>query len=197
MMERGQIHVLEGIFAAILLVMSLEFALQITAVTPMTESTSSQHIENQQKAVAQDVLEATAEDQSLKSAVLYWDHDGYEYHDSGEEGIYYNGMPERHELGEELKTTFTDRGIAYNLRVNYIDDGELQSRMIVNQGEPSDQAVVATRKITLYDSDSLYDSESAQTGPPLQDAENDFYIPNEGSGELYNVVELELIVWRM
>nr|WP_306055573.1 hypothetical protein [Natronococcus sp. AD5] len=163
----------------------------------MTESTSSQHIENQQEAVAHDLLEATAEDGSLKSAVLYWDHVNYEYHDSSKEGLYHNDMPESLTLGKELKTSFTDRGIAYNLRVNYMDDGETRSWVVVNQGEPTDQSVTATQKITLYDSDSFYDENEDDTGEELQNNEHNFYISDEGSGELYNVVEIELIVWRM
>jgi len=59
--DRAQAHTLEAFAAAILLVAALTFALQATAVTPLSASTSNQHIENQQRAVATDLLATSAE----------------------------------------------------------------------------------------------------------------------------------------
>ncbi|RQH03185.1 DUF7288 family protein [Natrarchaeobius oligotrophus] len=195
-MERGQIHALEGILAAVLLVLSLVFALQVSAVTPMTESTSSQHIENQQRAVGTDLLQAAAEDGSLKAAVLYWDNDSATYHGSNPDGIYTNDLPDELRLGSELERTLTDRGIAYNLEVNYVDDGEVRSRTIVKQGEPSDHAVTATQVLTLYEGDPLTDESGDPDGTGLGEGTT-FYAPNESDEPLYNVVEIELRLWRM
>ncbi|RQG89837.1 hypothetical protein EA462_07410 [Natrarchaeobius halalkaliphilus] len=195
-MARGQIHALEGILAAVLLVLSLVFALQVSAVTPMTESTSSQHIENQQRAVGQGLLEAAAEDGSLKTALLYWDNDAETYHGSNEDHRYTSGLPDDLRLGSELRRTITERGIAFNLHVNYVDDGEISSRTLVTQGEPSDHAVTVTETVTLFEDDTLFDSSGDPTDVTLQDAE-EFYVPNEADGALYNVVEIELRLWRM
>lgn len=70
---RAQVHTLESIVAGLLLMASVVFALQMTAVTPLSASTSSQHIENQQQASAEGVLAAAAESGALRRAVLYWD----------------------------------------------------------------------------------------------------------------------------
>lgn len=206
MRERGQALTLEGSIAAVLLVMSLMFALQVSAVTPLTESTSSQHIENQQKELGQDVLATAAEDGTLKSTVLFWD-DGYVGASEEAEGAYANGIPddEAHhdsinardhrdvlEFGELLADTFSDRGIAYNIRVNYVEDGERNSRQLVDQGKPSNHAVTVTQMITLYEDDTLYsDGETELSGET-------FYIEHENEdSSVYNVVEVELVIWRM
>ncbi|MFP8952162.1 hypothetical protein ACLI4Z_04185 [Natrialbaceae archaeon A-arb3/5] len=197
MREKGQIHAIEGIFAAIVLILSLVFALQVSAVTPMTESTSSQHIENQQKAVGQDLLQAGSENDSLKPVLTYWDLEQERYHDPDTDGIATADLRTELEFGSELATTLTDRGIAFNLHVNYLEDGTIYSRTVVNQGEPSDHAVTATTMVTLYESDRFYDSDGSPTETTLAEGEDDFYIPNEGSGPVYNVAEMELVIWRM
>lgn len=214
MRERGQALTLEGSIAAVLLITSLIFALQVSAVTPLTESTSSQHIENQQKEVGQDVLAVAAEDGTLKSTVLYWDQEAERHRGAhpDEEG-YTGGIPSSGdelaeddseaeypdviELGELLERTFSDRGIAYNIHLNYLeeDEGDIehQSQPLVNQGEPSNHAVTVTRTITLYDSDTLY-SDGAQLG----DSDTEFFADNiDEDSRLYNVIEIELVIWRM
>jgi len=71
--DRAQAHTLEAFAAAILLVAALTFALQATAVTPLlSASTSNQHIENQQRAVATDLLATSAENGDLEAAILHW-----------------------------------------------------------------------------------------------------------------------------
>ena len=64
--DRGQAHTLEAFAAAILIVVGLTFALQATAVTPLSASTSNQHLENQQRAVATDLLETSAANGDLR-----------------------------------------------------------------------------------------------------------------------------------
>ncbi|RQG95838.1 DUF7288 family protein [Natrarchaeobius chitinivorans] len=198
--DRGQIHTLEGILAAIFLVLSLLFALQASAVTPMTESTSSQHIQNQQQAVGDDLLKATAENGSLKSAVLYWDYTENAYPGTNADGVYNHNFPEELQLATELERALTDRGIAFNLNVNYIDDGEVYSFELIKQGKPSDHSVVSTQTLTLYENDEFteYDGgEIRNSGTKLVEKEDEFDVPNESDGKLYNVVEIELIIWRM
>ena len=68
--DRGQAYTLEAIIASVLLISSLVFALQVTVVTPLSASTSNQHIENQQRASAAGVLTAAQETGALKDAVL-------------------------------------------------------------------------------------------------------------------------------
>lgn len=69
-MMRGQAHTLEAFAAALLLISGLIFALQATAVTPLSASTSNQHIQNQQQLIASDILTTSAENETLQDALL-------------------------------------------------------------------------------------------------------------------------------
>ena len=86
--DRGQAHTVEAFIAALLLVSGLLFAMQATAVTPLSASTSNQHIENQQRALAGDLLSTAAADGSLTEAVLYWNATNRSFHDSRPVGHY-------------------------------------------------------------------------------------------------------------
>ena len=196
---RGQAHTVEAFGAAVILVVSLLFAMQVTAVTPLSASTSSQHIENQQQAVAEDVLRAADGDGELESAVLYWNASEKAFHGlESEEDTHYspNEFADRTAVGERLNETFTDRGIAYNLHVNHVDNESRAQQRIVYSGEPSDHAVGATRLLTLYEGDSLYDASETETDTRLNESET-FYVGNTANESFYGVVEVEVIVWRM
>ncbi len=167
-MDRAQAHTLEAFTAALLVVSAVVFALQATAVTPLTASTSNQHIENQEKAIADDLLSVTAADGRLREAVLYWDTTSEQFVGSNDEGVYANGGPPN-AFGDVLNTTFgnvsmndpsgdvvSTRGrIAYNVFVVYrLPNGESRQQTMVYMGSPSDNAVVATRTVTLFDGES-------------------------------------------
>jgi len=119
---RGQAHTLEAIIASLLLLSSIVFALQITAVTPLSASTSNQHIENQQQASAEGILSMTKESGALEDAVLFWNASGDRFHNTTVATDYYTRtMPT--EFGRILERSFGERGIAYNVYVTYLTDG--------------------------------------------------------------------------
>jgi hypothetical protein len=210
---RGQAHTLEGIVAALLLLTSLVFALQVTAVTPLSASTSSQQLENQQQSVAEGTLAAADEANALKPAILYGNDsadgrvDGrFGFHQTSGEAYYVNEPP-RNRFGEILQGTLGDRGLAYNVYVRYqTSDGGTARQRMVYQGNPSDNAVATQRTVTLYDDDLLYKPESdgdtgdfdtaVPTGTTVKSAGDDFYVNYDADGPLFNVVEVEVVVWR-
>jgi hypothetical protein len=202
--ERGQAHTLEGVVASLLLLSSLVYALQVTAVTPLSASTSNQHIENQEQASASGLL-ATAADKprpggdALKAAVLYWDESAGAFHQLSA-GPYQNdaGFPADFTLGTMLQDGFSDRGIAYNVYFHFQTDSGKATERLVYRGAPSDNAVSASRTVTLYDDDELYEAdESLDTGTTVGGTSN-FYAPDVDSpSAVYNVVRVEVVVWRM
>lgn len=213
-MDRGQAHALEGVAAGILLLAGLLFALQSTVITPLSASTSNQHIENQQEAMAEGLLTTTAEDGSLKEALLFWGQEQssqYQFHCASGEFRYYTGDPADSlcdasvpdylpptEFGRQLKNTFGE-GIATNVRVQYLDSGAEKSQKVVFQGDPSDNAVRATTTVVLYDGDRLLASDGSE-GPTLKNAEAAYFAPDQFDGageEIYNVVRVEVIIWRI
>ncbi|WP_181685845.1 DUF7288 family protein [Halorhabdus salina] len=145
---RAQAHTLEGIIAGLLVLSSIGFALQVTAVTPLSASTSSQHIQNQQRAAATGVLASAAESGALERAVLSWNESGPSFHETGPRGRYASAPP--NDFGALLTETFDRRSIAYNVDISYaIPGGERRRIQMVYQGVPSDSAVRASRLVTL------------------------------------------------
>jgi len=191
--DRGQAHTLEAFTAALLLVGSILFALQVTAVTPLTASTSSQHIENQQLQVARGVLDSGVENGSLRETVLNWNDSAGKFVGASDEGYYVTGGPSNTTFGAMLNRTFLDRGIAVNVNVLYITTGgDLRSERLVYLGTPSDNAVAVSRAITLHDDETLGNGSTT-----LENASSYFASDVDSDGDLFNVVRVEVIVWRM
>ena len=190
---RGQAYTLEAVIASLLLVSSLVFALQVTAVTPLSASTSNQHIENQQRASASGVLTAAQEADALKDAVLYWNDSAEEYYDAERLTYYTNSYPPN-EFGNITERAFDGRGLAVNVLV-YYNESEEPSRMVY-RGEPSDNAVSASRTVTIYNGSELA---APGTSTTVENATSfDEVVPYDGTGgTVYNVVRVEVTVWRM
>jgi hypothetical protein len=195
---RGQAHTLEAFAAALLLLGGVVFALQVTALTPLTASTSSQHIENQQGAMAEGVLSAGVANDSLKPTLLYWSESEGRFHGGSYRSAYVGGGPPTR-WGQTLNDTFTESGIAFNVNVYYVDgSGNRQKRELVYRGVASDNAVTATRTVTLRDDDTLYDRSMDETDVTVAGSETYFasadIAPNSA---VYNVLVVEVVVWRM
>jgi hypothetical protein len=190
--ERGQAYTLEAFIAALLLVSSLTFALQVTAVTPLSASTANQHIENQQRSSASGVLAAADERGALEEAVLYWDHENETFHDPTRLDYYTNDYPPN-TFGEMLDRAFGGRGLAVNVFVH--TEGDRRPQQMVYHGEPSDNAASASRTVTLYDDDWVRDENG---DPDQQVSDVPFYTSDAHPDSLvYNVVRVEVVVWRM
>lgn len=192
---RGQAHTLEGIAAALLIISSIVFALQVTAVTPLTASTASQHVETQYDRAAVGVLTTAANQRNLGSTLRYWNESGARFHGSSEEG-YYVGRAPPTAFGDQLRVAFEDAGVAYNVDLTYIaTDGSRQERRVVHFGQPSDTAVTARRTVVLSDTQPILDSAGDPTDVTL--AEGRYFAPDAYDGHLYNVVVVEVTIWRM
>lgn len=190
---RGQAFTLESIVAAMLLVGGLVFALQATAVTPLSASTSSQHIENQHQATARGALLTAAEHGTLRVAVLNWNATGDRFY--GASNTYFTDHPEN-AFGDLLDRAFGQRGIVYNVYVSYENEADEQRRQtMVYRGEPSDNAIIASVPVALYDDDERYNATESATGETIN--ASSFYASDTAPGSgVYNVVSVELIVWR-
>jgi hypothetical protein len=190
--ERGQALTLEAVTAAIVLLVSIGFALQMTAVTPLSASTSSQHLENQLQKTGEGLLASTAADGSLQRAVLDYDESTGQFNGADSAVAFHRSGPPDNAFGDALNETYGDRNIAYNVVVHYqTADGGREREVMISQGDPSDHAVSASRTITLDDGDELAD------GTELRDA-GGFYAPDtDPDGPLYNVVRVEVIAWRI
>ena len=199
--DRAQAHTVEAFIAALLLVSGLLFAMQATAVTPLSASTSNQHIENQQRALTGDLLSTAAEDGSLQEAVLYWNTSRGAFQDSPEQG-YYTDSGSQTAFLSALNETLAERRIAYNVRLRVHNTTGTPSRRtvsMVEMGRPSDNAVTASRTIILSDSATLTGSDPQSLSTVADDADASFYAPDADpdSDLLYNRVEVRVTTWRM
>lgn len=192
--ERGQALTLEAVSGAILLLLAIGFALQMTAVTPLSASTSSQHLENQLRASGEGVLASTAESGALESAVLNWNESEGEFHNASDTGYYRSGPPDN-EFGDALDRAFGDRNIAYNVIVHHqLADGSRFTQRMIYQGKPSDHAVSASRTVPLFDADNL----TANGGGPTVQNASTYFAEDAATGDsLYNLVRVEVIAWRI
>jgi len=187
---RAQAHTLEAFMAALLLVAGLIIATQATAVTPLSASTSNQHIENQEAIGAADVLATTNERGDLRETLLYWE-DG-EFVGADDPGYYTGMVDDENPVHGAFEEAFDARGVAFNVDVLYFEeDGTRDDQRMVDQGDPSDNAATASIRVPLYTDDELHggDSIAAETyfAPPDSDAR----------GTLYTVVEVRIVVWRV
>lgn len=204
--NRGQAHALEAFTAAVLLLAGLLFALQATAVTPLSASTSNQHLENQQRAMTADLMAVMEHDGALEEAVLNWKDGGFgektntSFLDGPDpsalidDSVYSNpeNISRFGEFGARINETLVDEGSSLNVYVIYEnDDGVKEWVPIVFMGTPSDNSVVATRSVVLTDGDRLPD------GTAIGSGEGAYFAPDRSPGDpLYTVLEVRIVVWQ-
>jgi len=196
--SRGQALSLEGIVAGIILLSAVGFALQVTAVTPLSPSTSSQHVENQIQSTSEGALDSAAERGVLADSVLYWNDSVGRFHDASPDAEHYQGLPsDGLAISDTLNRTFADRNVAYNLRIRYHTDEGLETQQFIEQGRASDHAVTASRTLVVHESDPLVEADGTK-GARLGDSGTSFYAPNLDTDEsLYNVLHVEVVAWRI
>lgn len=192
---RGQAHTLEGVTAGLLLVLALLLSLQASVATPLTASTASQHLGNQLQGEASGLVSTTHADGQLRETLLYWNETEGTFHGTGAIGFYASGGPPT-AFGERLNETF-EGDVAYTVDLHYVAGGNLETRTLVRLGTPADNAVTVTRTVTLYDGDRLGASDGGRTETELGDAAT-FFAPDAApDGPLYNVVDVEVVVWQI
>ena len=193
--SRGQAYTLEALVSALLLLGTIVFALQATAVTPQSASTADAHSQAQLERVAGGVLDAARERGAIRATVLYWDNAEAEFHGLGrDQSAYENGaLPTA--FGAMLNESFGDHAVVYNVDVRYYDQtGAVQTRTVLDSGTPSDDAARVTALVTLYDDDVLYLGDETESTRPLSNAT--FYAPDSSPASgLYNVVTVEVVLW--
>lgn len=214
--DRAQVFTLEAVIAAVLILGSVAFALQVVAVTANTPSTADEGIDAQHRGIVEGVLDGSIENESLHATLLYWNESAGAFHgtpaaksdnESGE-GSGNGPQPERSyvaespptDFGDLLDQAFDDRQVRYNVALTYSSSaGDTDSKRLVSQGTPSDDAVRVAATVTLYEDDRLFDSSESPTNTTLGelDYENgEFYAPNaDPDSSVYTVVRVEVVVW--
>jgi hypothetical protein len=203
--DRAQAFTIEGLSAALVVTAALVFSLQAVVVTPTTRGTVDEDVRSELRQEATDVLTvtATADPDDLSYMVRYWESNRRTFHDAvnAEVGYGLDGPPGT--FGETLTATFGGRNYLYNVElVHRTDDpGRTESVTMVRQGFPDENAVVASRTVTLYDNQTLTapgsgTAELHEYDTDFGDGDDGYYpVPDAVEGPVYNVVEVRLIVW--
>lgn len=194
--DRGQSYTLESIAAGVVVLSAVAFAIQATAVTPLSVSTASEHVENQEREVADTLLAQAARNGTLRAAVLYWNPDNRTFVNATAEG--YLGRTPDNTFGNQLARVFSENEVAVNVYVGYDTPNGPKRRTMVYQGTPSDNAVSASRSLVLMDEDELRGPYANRTLNGTTNATDAFYAPDvTPNGSVYNVAEVRIVAWRI
>lgn len=195
--DRAQMHTLEGVAAATIMLLVIIYAIEATSMTPLTSSTANLHVETEVALLGQDILGALdyAEpgyNSKLKSDIAAWNGktytwNGTKYMEKGNASYSQNNLTNN--LTNIMSATLTSQGIAHNVELMWLTDNGTSfsslSSMVYN-GNPSDNAVIVSRKLTLHDGDINF---TKYPGNPLEDIDT--------TTNLYNIIEIRLTLWRM
>ena len=193
--RRGQSFTIEAVVAAILLLGTVFFVVQVGGVTPTTASTSSQEVPDHHRAVAAGALDAALREGQVRPALLYWNETNGTFWGAEEYGAYVDGSAPT-AFAETLNASFDGLSVAYNVDLVVVVDGEQQRHSLVQQGTPSDDAVAVSRLVTLYDEDALYDEYWHETNVTVNESAT--YLIGEDTAPtspVYAVVRVEVVVW--
>jgi hypothetical protein len=193
--EKAQLHTLEGVAAASIMLIVIIYAIDATSMTPLTASTSSVHVEAELRAMGQDIFNILdyAEPgyiSKLKMDIAAWD--GKEYIWSGSNYTVKgtaNVTGNLTNITELLNATLIRKGTAHNLDVVFLSCRPDNTTYPVNvkiifNGDPSNNAVIISRKIVLQDTDI-----NTNYSGPIEDI--------DPYSNFRNIVDIKLTLWRM
>lgn len=111
--EKGQMHTMEGVAAATIMLLVIVYAIDATSMTPLTSSTANVHVETELQVLGQDILGALdyAEpgyNSNLTNDILRWNGkeyiwDGTNYMEKGNASYSQNNLTNN--LTNNLKYT--------------------------------------------------------------------------------------------
>lgn len=194
--ESGQMHTLEGIMSAGIMIMVMVFVVQGTSLTPLSSSSTNQHVQLELMNLGQDLLTTldynagTNSISPLKKSILSWNGmeyvwDGSRYVDVASKSVIMNN-----DLTQTLNFALNGWGTAYDVEVIYIDfRGNVTSKKMIWNGNPSENSISVSKVVAIHNSDiSRYNTKfGEQTGIPDLDTTTDFY----------NLLDVKLTLWRM
>lgn len=194
--DKAQLHTLEGVAAATILILVITYVIDATSMTPLTSSTSNVHMESELKAFGQDILNTMdyAEpgySSKLRSDIANWDGKGYAWNGTGyvRKGLNGPGIELKNNLTDALRQILISRSIQHDVEITYVTISDniisLQSINMINNGDPSNNAVKVSRKLVLHDGDINITKFPYNT---IRDIDS--------STDIYNIVDIEIVLWR-
>ncbi len=191
--EKAQLHTLEGVAAATIMLLVIVYAIDSTSMAPVTSSTADMRVETELQTLGQDILSALdyAEpgyDSKLKNDIKVWNGSEYVWNGTKYINATYAQNNLTNNLTEILNATLVKQGIAHNVVISSLADNgtNVSTNYMIYNGDPSNNAVIVSRKIALHDGDIDRINYPAN---PIDEIDN--------STNLYNIVDVRLVLWRM
>lgn len=206
--DKAQLHTLEGVAAATIILLVIIYAIDATSLTPLTSTSSNIHIEKELEFMGQDILNTLDYSEpgygsKLRNDISNWSGGSYTW--NGSAYIVPNtNIVLNNSLTSIIIQTLNKRGIAHNVELTFIDNSSflpITKNMIYN-GDPSNNAVIVSRKIVLQNRGSK-NGTLQQNDDRGKDEFNVIIKENETikdidqSTNFYNIVEVKLVLWRM
>ncbi|VVB93460.1 Uncharacterised protein [uncultured archaeon] len=191
--DKAQMHTLEGVAAATIMLLVIVYAIDATSMTPLTSSTANVHVETELQVLGQDILGALdyAEpgyNSKLKNDVLNWTGTEYTWNgNSYSDKVNASNILDNN-ITKILNSTLITQGIAHNVELTFLANNGTTyvTQRIIYNGNPSENAVIVSRKIALHDGEI---NKTKLPNNPINDIDT--------STKLYNIVDVKLILWRM
>ncbi len=197
--EKAQLHTLEGVAAATILLLVIIYAIDATSMTPLTSSTSNVHVASELSVLGQDILNTLdysepGYNSKLKNDIIKWDGkqylwNGTTYMENSNASYLQNNLTNN--LTQILNSTLIKKGIAHRIELTYLIRSNnvvvpSAPAVMISAGVPSDNAVIVSRKVVLQRSD-IYVISSTN---PMRAINSDF------SSNLFNIVDIKMVLWR-
>ena len=196
--SRGQAFTLEGVIAAIVVLVSVVLALQAVDIAPFSSGGADSHTDRLETQVS-DVLATASDRDALRTTVTCVRPTGEPESDLA------NPNDPLTRFGELLNQTLAQNGNEFIVAVEYLGKDGLARERVYPTGEISAPtgAVSASRQVTLYKSDPVNRAEGDGCEPDPDGTtigEYDlFYIdPNPDLGgvtNLHNTVRVKVVAW--
>lgn len=205
--DRGQLHTIEGLAAAFIIIFVLATLVQTTSVTPLSTSFTNQHVKLELQNMGNDVLttldqtklvnnSSPAVSSQLKASLVDWSvysyYDVYTWNNTTfVSATNSSSKPSLNTpLSRALSYAFANCGVAFNVEVTYPDtNGYLRTSKMIWNGDPSENSVTVSRLVVLFDdldipSGTMYDDFSI--------------LPDVSPGtSLHNTADIKLTMWVM
>jgi hypothetical protein len=199
--DRGQTFTLEAVVAAVVLLATVAFALQVVSASANTASVADAEARGQHTGLARGVLAQGAANGSLRRTLLYWDENDGEFYGAGEDGHYVGRAPPT-AFGDALAAMFDARQVRYSVTLTHrTAAGDRERTPLVTAGAADDGAVRVVETVTLYDHTRLvYPNETSRTvtlADVASDPNETFYAPDaRPGGHVFAVVRVEVVLWE-
>lgn len=201
--SRGQAFTVEAILASLVIIGTLVIISQTAAVAPLQSEAQSQTAQEETTTLSSDLLETSAELETLHEAILQWDPNQRTFDGAKEGRDHYQTPPTDVRFGEAITEVFTSRGYLVNIDLVWTTPHGTETQRYLHMGTPDENAVTMSHTVTLMTDDTVsYTREGTSRSTTLQDVTESesaefFAQPSSRGRSTYQSVNVRMTVWGL